>query len=224
MKSLIWLILVVTCLSVAAIGQELTGTIVGTVRDTTGAVIPGATITVRDQQKGKAVVRVVTTDAEGEYNAPNILVGVYEISVEAKGFKRTVKTDVKIDIGQRRTVDITLEAGSVEEVVTVEADPIAVDLQSSTSGTIITGNQIRELSINNRNFVQLVTLAPGVSSNLADQVYVGTTNPEGQANTVQISVNGARASQNTFTIDGADITDRGSNLTIQAYPSVDSIG
>ncbi|MCX7640501.1 MAG: TonB-dependent receptor, partial [Pyrinomonadaceae bacterium] len=224
MKSLIWLILVVTCLSVAAIGQELTGTIVGTVRDTTGAVIPGATITVRDQQKGKAVVRVVTTDAEGEYNAPNILVGVYEISVEAKGFKRMVKTDVKIDIGQRRTVDITLEAGSVEEVVTVEADPIAVDLQSSTSGTIITGDQIRELSINNRNFVQLVTLAPGVSSNLADQVYVGTTNPEGQANTVQISVNGARASQNTFTIDGADITDRGSNLTIQAYPSVDSIG
>ncbi|HEX9961255.1 MAG TPA: hypothetical protein VGB00_10005, partial [Pyrinomonadaceae bacterium] len=88
----------------------------------------------------------------------------------------------------------------------------------------INGDQIRELSINNRNFVQLVALAPGVSADLSDQVYVGTTNPEGQANTVNLSVNGARSSQNTFTVDGADITDRGSNLTIQGYPSVDSIG
>jgi hypothetical protein len=71
--------------------------------------------------------------------------------------------------------------------------------------------------------VQLITLAPGVSNDLADQVYVGTTNPAGQANTINISVNGARSAQNTFTIDGADVTDRGSNITIQAYPSVDSI-
>ena len=131
---------------------------------------------------------------------------------------------MKIDVGQRRTVDVTLEAGRIDEVVTVEADPVAVDLQSATSGTIISGDQVRELSINNRNFTQLVALAPGVSSDLSDQVYVGTTNPEGQANTVQLSVNGARSSQNTFTVDGSDITDRGSNLTIQAYPSVDSIG
>ena len=135
-----------------------------------------------------------------------------------------MKTDIKLDVGQRRSVDVTLEAGNIDEVVTVEADPIAVDLTSSTSGTVISGDQVRELSINNRNFVQLVTLAPGVSNDLSDQVYVGTTNPAGQANIVQIAVNGARSSQNTFTVDGADVTDRGSNLTIQAYPSVDSIG
>ena len=69
-----------------------------------------------------------------------------------------------------------------------------------------------------------MALAPGVSSNLADSVYVGTTNPDGQANTINLAVNGGRSSQNTFTVDGADITDRGSNITIQAYPSVDSIG
>src|SRR5690606_11485975 len=101
---------------------------------------------------------------------------------------------------------------------------VVIESTTPTAGTTISGNQVRELSINNRNFVQLVTLAPGVSSNLSDQVYVGTTNPDGQANIVQISVNGARSSQNTFTVDGADITDRGSNLTIQAYPSVDAIG
>ena len=63
-----------------------------------------------------------------------------------------------------------------------------------------------------------------MSNDLADQVYVGTTNPAGQANTINVSVNGARSAQNTFRVDGADITDRGSNITIQAYPSVDSIG
>ena len=89
---------------------------------------------------------------------------------------------------------------------------------------MINGDQVRELSVNNRNFVQLVTLAPGVTNDLADQVYVGTTNPAGQANTVNISVNGARSLAQPFLIDGADITDRGSNITIQAYPSIDSIG
>src|SRR6185295_6126648 len=132
--------------------------------------------------------------------------------------------DVKIDVGGRRSVDVELEAGNISETVTVEADQISVNLSTPTVGTTINGQQVREIPINNRNFVQLVALAPGVSNDLADQVYVGTTNPEGQANTINISVNGARSSQNTFTVDGADITDRGSNITIQAYPSVDSIG
>ncbi len=206
------------------LGQELTGKIVGTVQDTTGAGVVGATVTVSDQLKDNITVRVVTTDDDGEFSIPNLPVGVYRITFEAPNFKKTVKTDVKLDLGQNRRIDVTLEPGRIEEVVTVEAEPLAVDTQLPASSTVITGEQVRELSINNRNFVQLITLAPGVSSNLADQVYVGTTNPEGQANIVQISVNGARSSQNTYTVDGADITDRGSNLTIQAYPSVDSIG
>jgi hypothetical protein len=146
------------------------------------------------------------------------------VTVEAPNFKKSVQTNVKLDVNQRRTLDVALEAGNIAEVVTVEADPVAVELTTPTASTVINGNQVRELSINNRNFVQLVTLAPGVSNDLADQVYVGTTNPAGQANTVNISVNGARSSSNTFLVDGADITDRGSNITIQAYPSVDSIG
>jgi hypothetical protein len=149
---------------------------------------------------------------------------VYRLTVEAQNFKKSIQNDVKLNVGERRTVAVVLEAGNISESVTVQADAVAVDLQSATSGTVINGDQIRELSINNRNFVQLVTLAPGVSNDLSDQVYAGTTNPDGQANTVSISVNGARSSQNTFTVDGADITDRGSNLTIQAYPNVDTIG
>ncbi len=210
--------------NVSTFAQEITGTIVGTVRDSAGAVVPGATVTIKDSTKNGLVVRTITTNEDGDFNAPGISISIYQIVVEAKNFKKTIKNEVKLDLGQRRTVDITLEAGKIDETVTVEADPVAVDLQSATSGTVINGDQVREIPINNRNFVQLVALAPGVSNDLSDQVYSGTVNPDGQANTVQISVNGARSSQNTFTVDGADITDRGSNLTIQAYPSVDSIG
>lgn len=208
----------------AVSAQEITGTIVGTVRDANGAVVSGATVTITDPSKSGLVVRTMVTNDDGEFAAPNLTISTYSVTVEATNFKKTVQTGIKVDVGQRRNVEVVLTAGTVEEVVTVEADPVAVDLTSPTSGTVINGEQVRELSINNRNFTQLVTLAPGVTNDLSDQVYQGTVNPEGQANIVSISVNGARSSQNTFTVDGADITDRGSNLTIQAYPSVDSIG
>src|SRR5919107_3556402 len=207
----------------AASAQETTGSIVGHVTDSTGAAVTGATVTVTDTDKN-VVVRTVTTGDEGEYAVTPLPVGNYSVTVEAPNFKKAVQTGVKVDVGQRRTADAVMEAGNISEVVTVEAAPIAIELTTPSVSTVVTGTQARELSINNRNFVQLVTLAPGVTNDLADQVYVGTTNPAGQANTINISVNGARSSQNTFTVDGADITDRGSNLTIQTYPSVDSIG
>ncbi len=205
-----------------ALSQEITGSIVGTVKDANGAAVPGATVTVTDPQK-KEVIRTVTTNDDGAYSARDLHVGMYEVSVEAPGFKRNITSKVQVDLGTPRNLNINLEVGSVAEVVTVEANPVAVELSTPTVSTVISGDQARELSLNNRNWVQLITLAPGVSNDLADQVYVGTTNPAGQANIMNISVNGARSAQNTYTIDGADVTDRGSNITIQAYPSVDSI-
>jgi hypothetical protein len=146
------------------------------------------------------------------------------VTVEAPNFKKSVNTDVKVDVGQRRPVDVVLEAGNISEVVTVQAGALAVEASTPTVASIITNNQIKELSINNRNWVQLITLAPGVTNNLADLVPVGNFSPDGSPNIMAISVNGARQSQNTFTVDGADITDRGANITIQASPSLDSIG
>jgi hypothetical protein len=205
-----------------ATAQEITGSIVGTVKDANGAAVKGATVTINDPLK-KEAIRTTTTDEDGGYSARELHSGMYDVSVEATGFKRHVSSKVQVDVGTPRTLNIALEVGSVAEVVTVEANPLAVELTTPTVSTVISGDQARELSLNNRNWVQLITLAPGVSNDLADQVYVGTTNPAGQANTMNISVNGARSAQNTYTIDGADVTDRGSNITIQAYPSVDSI-
>jgi len=206
-----------------AIGQEITGNLTGTVKDASGGAVKGAAVTITDQDK-QLVIRTVVTGDDGEFSAPQLPAGNYSVSIEAVGFKKAVQTNLKLDVNQRRSVDVTLEAGNIAEIVTVQADPVTVELTTPTASTVINGDQVRELSVNNRNFVQLVTLAPGVTNDLADQVYVGTTNPAGQANTVNISVNGARSSSNTFLVDGADITDRGSNITIQAYPSVDSIG
>jgi len=211
------------CLSSVLVAQEITGNIVGTVKDANGASVAGATVIITDTAQ-KITVRTVTTNSDGEFAVPNLSPSVYSVTVEAANFKKSIQTDIKVDVGQRRPVDIVVEAGRIEETVTVQADAVSVETTTPQASTVINGDQARELSINNRNFIQLVTLAPGVSNDLSDQVYVGTTNPDGQANIVSISVNGARSSQNTFTVDGADVTDRGSNITIQAYPSVDSIG
>ena len=110
-----------------------------------------------------------------------------------------------------------------DEVVNVEAEATQVNLANSAVEGLITGKQIRELPLNNRNYEQLITFQPGVTSNAADQIYVGTTNPSGQVNIVSFSVNGNRQSQNNWTIDGADNVDHGSNITLLVYPSVDAI-
>jgi hypothetical protein len=207
-----------------AFSQETTGTINGSVTDTTGAAVKGATITITDTAK-KVDVRTVVTGDDGQYVAPSLPVSVYTVTVEAPNFKKSIQTNVKLDVNQRRTLDVTLEAGSIAESVSVVADPVTVELTTPTASTVINGDQVRELSVNNRNWISLVTLAPGVSNDLDDVVFTGTNNPDTQVvNRTLISVNGARSTQNTFTVDGADVTDRGSNLTIQAYPSVDSIG
>lgn len=215
------LALIMACSGIA-FSQEITGSIAGNVKDQNGGAVKGATVTVTDPAT-KQVVRSTTTNDEGQFTARDLHAQIFDVTVEATGFKKRIQSKVQVDVGKIANLDISLEVGSVSEVVTVEANPVAVELTTPTVSTIISGEQARELSLNNRNWVQLITLAPGVSNDLADQVYVGTTNPAGQANTMNISVNGARSAQNTYTIDGADVTDRGSNITIQAYPSVDSI-
>jgi hypothetical protein len=209
-------------LGATALSQEITGSISGTVKDSAGSAVKGATVTITDSAK-KAVARTITTGDDGEFSAPLLPVAFYDITVEAPNFKKHVENQVKLNVNERRTVDITLEAGNIAEVVTVTSELLQVNTQSAAAANIISGDQVRQLSLNNRNFVQLITLSPGVSANIADQIYVGSTNPQGQSNALQISVNGVRSSSNTYAVDGADTTDRGANLTVQTYPSVDAI-
>ena len=104
-------LVLVALLTLIANAQEVTGSLLGTVRDSTGATVAGAKITITDAEK-KAVVRVVTANGDGEFSAPLLQPGIYEITVEATGFKKRVERGVKLDLNQRRSVDLTLEVRS----------------------------------------------------------------------------------------------------------------
>ncbi|MBI3483895.1 MAG: carboxypeptidase regulatory-like domain-containing protein, partial [Acidobacteria bacterium] len=202
--------------------QETFGTITGTVLDSTGAAIPGAKVTITSTDKG-VVVREVETGAAGIYTVPKLVIGRYSVTVEAKGFKKATISAIDLNVGEIYRSDVTMQVGSVVETVTVEAAAIQVETESAIAGTLISGAQVRELSLNNRNYQQLVSLSPGVSYGGGDQLFVGTTNPSGQTNVVSFSINGQRTSANNWTVDGADNVDRGSNLTLLNYPSVEAI-
>ncbi len=207
----------------SASAQEVTADIRGTIYDPTGAVISGATVQVINTDRN-IVERKITTGTDGAYDAPVLPIGHYKVTVQAPGFASYVASDIVLNLNDRRVYDITLTVGSQKEQVTVSAPPVEINLQNNTSAGLLSGTEIRELSVLSRNFVQLVTLMPGVSSNMAtDQLYVGASNPTGLSNQINIVVNGNRPSQNSWMIDGSEDLNRGSNLTLYSYPSIDSI-
>jgi len=210
------LCLVVLFASSICFSQNITALLTGTVTDPSGAVVPGASLTLHNVDTNTDVI-TLKTDSNGVYTATELPLGHYTVTVTAQGFKKFVENGVILNVGQHRTLNIKLAIGQVSEQVTVTATTIPVETSSAAQDTTITGTQIRELQLNNRNFEQLVTLQPGVSSNLPDQIQFGITNTD------SVSVNGARTSANNWTVDGADINDSGSNLTLLNVPSVDAL-
>jgi hypothetical protein len=206
------------CLAFAISGraQNVTASIRGTVTDASGASVPGATVTVHNQATN-VDIRSVTTNTNGDYEAPLLPQGTYTITVSKTGFKNFIVKDVSLDVGQDRTVNVSLETGAVSQAVTVSTETTPVQLANAAQSSTITGTQIRELELNNRNFEQLVTLQPGVVSSLPAIVGFGISNTDA------ISVNGARGGANNWMVDGADINDSGSNLTLLNVPSVDAM-
>jgi hypothetical protein len=203
-------------------GQETTGTILGTVTDSSGAVLPGAAVTITNTDKN-AVIRKLNSSKDGSFVAPLLPIGHYSVTVEAKGFKAVTRSNIELNIRDQYRVDSALSPGSVAESVTVEADALQVDTQSATATGLISGTQIRELSLSQRNYEELVALTPGVSSGVSDNIFVGVETPGGGTNEIDFSINGNRFSQNNWTIDGADNVDRGGNFSLLNYPSVDAI-
>ncbi len=206
-----------------AFGQQDVGSISGTVKDSSGAYVPGASVSIKSLDTN-VLVRTVSTGTEGTYSAPLIPVGKYSVRVEARGFKTQIKEDVVVNVADSLTINFDLAVGAVTETVSVEAAAEQVELQNgATQSTTINGTQIRELALVTRNYEQLVALMPGVTSASVDQLYVGTSLPSGQTATIPFSINGARNSSSAWLVDGADNIDRGSNQTLLTTPSIDSI-
>ena len=189
-----------------------TGTIVGTVADPSEAVIPKAQVTVRNQ--GTNATREVQTNGDGDFSVPLLPPGVYEVSAEKAGFRRSVYSDVNLNVDQTVRVDFVLQIGQPsEQVVVTESVPL-VQTDTSTLGQVIERKQVSELPLNERNFLTFALLVPG-----------GQLPVQGSQNSTQggaISVNGAREQSNDFLLDGVDNND----LYINQYsvlPSVDAI-
>ena len=206
----------------ALLAQDISGTIEGTVLDPSNAPVPRAKVTIKNTDRN-LVVRTIVTDTGGNYSAPLIPIGNYAITVEAAGFKKQDHTGIVLNVNDDLKINLVLQVGAITETVEVKAQGARVELGSPASATTIEGTQVRELTLNTRNYEQLVSLMPGVSANTTDELYIGNSAPSGFAATLPYSINGNRNSSNNWTVDGVDNVDRGSNQTLMTFPSVDAI-
>jgi len=214
MRKLMLMVAMLAAVSGAAAAQETTGTVTGITTDQSGAVLPGVTVTIRNPAAG--VSRLVVTNDAGVYTASLLPVGTYEVVFELSGFQTVTVRNIALHVNDRLQIDGHLGVGGVAETVNVAATSELVQSIPALQTTIGSA-QVRELPLNNRNFVQLATLAAGVSSDLTDEVGIGLTS------TVSISVNGARRNALNWLVDGVSNVDVGSNITLLSTPTIDSI-
>ena len=205
--------LLLLCSPLIARAQELSATLSGVVTDSSGAVIPHASVAIALGGVNGST-RIVETDGSGNYVATNLTPGTYSITVTATGFETYKANNIVLDVAEKHAVNVEVKTGATSTTVVVEDNPVSVDTETGGQAGTITGVQIQELEISSRNFEQLITLQPGVVNQLGD---------EPNSSGIAISVNGARTSANNWTVDGADINDSGSNATVVNEPSMDSI-
>jgi hypothetical protein len=190
------------------------GEILGTIRDSSGAVVTGAKVTVRGLQTN--VQSSALTNDQGNYSFPNLRAGSYEVSALVTGFRPAKSDELQLRVGDRLRMDLTLDPGQITEQVNVQADAAPLlETDTSTRGQVIQSQQIQELPLNKRDYTQLVLLAPGTTYN-PDQRLGGA-----------ISINGNRTLQNDYQLDGVDNNShatsfRGDRVDVM-LPSVDAV-
>ncbi|HXW08537.1 MAG TPA: TonB-dependent receptor, partial [Vicinamibacterales bacterium] len=194
--------------------QTATGQITGTVRDVTGAVMPGVKVVVTNQQTG--LTRETKSNNSGDYVIPLLPVGRYLVSGEQAGFKMALHSDVLLTVDQIQRVDMLLEPGNLTETVEVQSQALTLDTASASVGHTITERQVTELPLNGRNFLQLLFLGAGAVETGGEQGAMR----QGVGNA--ISIMGARPTSNNFMIDGTANIDT-SLGTPAAVLSVDAI-
>ncbi len=202
--------------ALASVWAQDTATIVGTVTDPSGAVVPTARITVSNPQKG--FTRNLTADSAGEYTAAKIPIGNYEVSAEATGFRKLVLTNITLDVGQTLRVNLTLTVGEQTQSITVAGNVAKVETETGSISDVVTGSQITQLNLNGRNFTNLATLVPGAAPGGYDPSNIGVLASSG------ISFNGMPAQYNNWEIDGTNNADQGAGGTANmTYPNIDSL-
>ena len=211
-------LLVMLCMSTLTLsvwGQNPTGTITGRVTDATGSIVPQASITVTNENTGLA--RETTTDDVGDYRVPLLPIGIYSVKVEQSGFKVQIKKSLKLEVQQTARVDFQMEVGEVQEVVSVDTQAPLLETENSASGTVIKNEQVTNMPLNVRQFLQLAMSAPFAVAATRD--LRSRMDPR---DAVVPSVGGQRAESNNYQIDGFDNREGGIN-SFAVNPPVDSI-
>jgi Carboxypeptidase regulatory-like domain/TonB-dependent Receptor Plug Domain/TonB dependent receptor len=186
----IWL-----CLASAAFAQFDTATVLGTVRDANGAVMAGATVTLKNNDTGIAVT--AATDDEGNFQFPNVRIGNYRISAEKQGFSTAVAERVVVTVNARQRVDLTMQPGAVTESVVITDAAQLLETESSGRGQVVQREQIVNLPLNGRSYANLVLLSPGVRESSQNAA-------TGGGREAAFNVNGLRNTVNNFLLDGVD--------------------
>jgi hypothetical protein len=196
-----------------------TGSIAGTVKDNSAAVIPAATITIANDS---GVIQTGTADEKGEYRIDGLAPGSYTVTIQGPGMKDFTAKDVAVTADQIARVDATMTPSEVSTSINVQGQTVTqVETESATIGGTLTSQEVVSLGLNGRNFTQLIALAPGVSNQTGqDEALVGVKG------SVNYSVNGGRVEYNTYDVDGGDVLNasiNGSKSTLIVYPSIDAI-
>src|SRR5467141_4168642 len=179
--------------------QTFRGTILGSVTDSSGAAVPGATVTIKNVDTG--LVRTVTTSDDGSYAAPELPIGTYTVSVEKAGFKLGVVTGIKVEVSSERRADVALQIGQSAQSVEVRGEELPmVESTSNTLGGLIESKVAGNLPVNGRDYQKLILLVPGASA-----APDGISDSPGSYGT--LSVNGARGRSNNYLLDGTDMND-----------------
>jgi outer membrane receptor protein involved in Fe transport len=179
--------------------QTFRGTILGSVSDSSGASVPGATVTIKNLDTG--LTRTVTTSDDGSYSAPELPIGNYSVTVEKSGFKSGVVTGIRVDVSTERRADVILQPGQVAQTVEVTGEALPMtETTSDTLGGIVESRVVTSLPVNGRDYQKLIFLVPGVTGS-PDQI----TDSPGSFGI--FSVNGARGRANNFLLDGTDMND-----------------
>ena len=194
------------------------GSITGTVRDASGAVVPGASVTVTNVDRGTSIA--TKTNSDGDYLVGGLPPGHYNVAVMQTGFKQfKLAEPITLDVAEKAKQDATLQVGEMATEVSVEANAVQVQTESPELSSVVTGKEITQIVLNGRDFAQLATLSPGVSNQTGQDE--GTVGVNGN---VSMSINGGRTENNAWELDGGDDMDNGSNQTLNVYPSADAIG
>lgn len=198
---------------------QTSGDITGEVHDASGAVVPGAAVSVQDE--GTGAHRSATSNGAGVYSFPSLLPGSYTVKVEKAGFRPITRKEVLLQVQQTIRIDFAMELGNVNQAVEVEGGAPQLDTENATVGTVIENKRVVELPLNGRNFLQLLALSPNVNFGFANNGDIaGRLGGDRAAQTISIA--GQRISFNNYTLDGINDTDVTFNTYIM-LPSIDSL-